>query len=554
MNLIFRKENLIYLLILSLSILGILIVDDYGIGIEEHFQRKSGFYWLNYLLNFTEFDSLKSIVLKKKNEIDLFTPNLFPITEVPYYGIIFDLPLAFLESYFKINEPINYFLLRHKFIFFIFLLSAFFFYKIILLRFNNIILALFSFLFYVFTPRIFGNIFFDNKDILFLSILTINYFFILKYYQNSTYKNLILVTLFSALTTSSRIIGIFVPVSFIFLLILKVLANNNYNFFFKSLIIFIFFYLFFLFIHWPYLWTLNYSDWVNFFEPFFKAMNPIVFFNNEFYQSKYLPISYLPIWIIISTPIWLLLSLIIGLFYSFKYFFYKLLSIKSVYKVKIYDLWTSIGSKFDLFILINFLLIFFIYISINPPLLSGWRHFYFIHFYIIYYSFYFYYLVSLKNKRNIIFNSVGIFILSFFLILQTNSIFLYHPFQSTYFNNLISKKNRTKFEIDTQSLSRVHAIKEIIRDNNSNSKKKISIGTASWTPLEDARSLLPRKYWDQLIFQGRDFYNADYIYSNHYYEVNFKLNKKYDIPKNFYLYKTLTIDGTRIYSIYKKNK
>ena len=554
MNLIFRKENLIYLLILSLSILGILIVDDYGIGIEEHFQRKSGFYWLNYLLNFTEFDSLKSIVLKKKNEIDLFTPNLFPITEVPYYGIIFDLPLAFLESYFKINEPINYFLLRHKFIFFIFLLSAFFFYKIILLRFNNIILALFSFLFYIFTPRIFGNIFFDNKDIFFLSILTINYFFILKYYQNSTYKNLILVTLFSALTTSSRIIGIFVPVSFIFLLILKVLANNNYNFFFKSLIIFIFFYLFFLFIHWPYLWTLNYSDWVNFFEPFFKAMNPIVFFNNEFYQSKYLPISYLPILIIISTPIWLLLSLIIGLFYSFKYFFYKLLSIKSVYKVKIYDLWTSIGSKFDLFILINFLLIFFIYISINPPLLSGWRHFYFIHFYIIYYSFYFYYLVSLKNKRNIIFNSVGIFILSFFLIVQTNSIFLYHPFQSTYFNNLISKKNRTKFEIDTQSLSRVHAIKEIIRDNNSNSKKKISIGTASWTPLEDARSLLPRNYWDQLIFQGRDFYNADYIYSNHYYEVNFKLNKKYDIPKNFYLYKTLTIDGTRIYSIYKKNK
>ena len=97
MNLIFRKENLIYLLILSLSILGILIVNDYGIGIEEHFQRKSGFYWLNYLLNFTEFDSLKSIVLKKKNEINLFTPNLFPITEVPYYGITFDLPLAFLE-------------------------------------------------------------------------------------------------------------------------------------------------------------------------------------------------------------------------------------------------------------------------------------------------------------------------------------------------------------------------------------------------------------------------------------------------------------------------
>ena len=118
---------------------------------------------------------------------------------------------------------------------------------------------------------------------------------------------------------------------------------------------------------------------------------------------------------------------------------------------------------------------------------------------------------------------------------------------------MISKKDRTKFEVDTQSLSRVHAIKEIIKDSYSNFNRKIKIGTASWTPLEDARSLLPRNYWDQLIFQGTDFYNADYIYSNHYYEVNFKLNKKYAIPNTFSLYKTLTIDGTRIYSIYKKN-
>ena len=38
---------------------GILTFKDYGVGIEEHFQRKSGFYWLNFILNFTGFENLE---------------------------------------------------------------------------------------------------------------------------------------------------------------------------------------------------------------------------------------------------------------------------------------------------------------------------------------------------------------------------------------------------------------------------------------------------------------------------------------------------------------
>ena len=51
---------------------------------------------------------------------------------------------------------------------------------------------------------------------------------------------------------------------------------------------------------------------------------------------------------------------------------------------------------------------------------------------------------------------------------------------------------------------------------------------------------------------GTEFDKADFIYSNFYYEVNTTYNEKYKIPKNFSIYKTFIIDGTRIYSIYKK--
>ena len=46
-------------------LIGIFIVKDYGISVDEEFHRYSGFYWLNYILEFTSFDNLKLEVNNK---------------------------------------------------------------------------------------------------------------------------------------------------------------------------------------------------------------------------------------------------------------------------------------------------------------------------------------------------------------------------------------------------------------------------------------------------------------------------------------------------------
>ena len=43
-------------------------------------------------------------------------------------------------------------------------------------------------------------------------------------------------------------------------------------------------------------------------------------------------------------------------------------------------------------------------------------------------------------------------------------IYKYHPFQNMYFNNLVTDQMKRKFEVDTQSLSRTMAIKDILKD------------------------------------------------------------------------------------------
>lgn len=548
MSYFFLKKNFIYILLFLITVIGFYIVKDFGIGIEEHFQRKSGFYWLKYILDFTNFDFLSIKVDEKISEINYFTPNLFPIEKVPYYGVIFDLPLAFVEIIFQINEPQNYFFLRHIVIFIIFLLSAFFFYKIILNRFNNYYLANFAFLIYLFSPRIFGNIFFDNKDILFLAITTLNFYFFLSYINKKSLKNLLFLSFICALSISSRIIGILIPISFIFFILIKSLSENEIPKNIKTLIFFIFFLIIFLFLHWPYLWTLSLQNWLNFFDPFFQAMNPTVFFGGEFYQSKYLPISYIPLWIFLTTPIYLIILFTLGFFFKIRRLFNRFIKIDNLLKKITYDLWSSTNESFDFIILINFLSVILLYFSVDLALLSGWRHFYFLNFYLLYFACVYVYLLLVKFQKNKIKKKIFSILLFTFLLIQISDIYKYHPFQSSYFNNLVSKKTKHKYEIDTQSLSRVHAIKEILKENSDN----LTIGAASWTPLEDARSLISKNTWKKLNFVGQDFKNADFIYTNHYYNVDTNYNKKYQIPENFYLYKRFSVDGTRIYSIYKK--
>ena len=118
----------------------------------------------------------------KFNSISGFTlPN--PV-DFPFYGVIFDLPLALLETVLGIEQSKNYFLLRHYLNFIIFFFSAIYFYLIIKNRFNSELVSNLGLMFYVGSPRIFGDSFFNNKDIVFLSLITIALFYCFKLLKN----------------------------------------------------------------------------------------------------------------------------------------------------------------------------------------------------------------------------------------------------------------------------------------------------------------------------------------------------------------------------------
>ena len=536
----FFKKKIFYFIFSIYFFIGISIVKDYGISIDEEFQRFSGFYWLCYVLEFLPFDSVKIDALNKLNDIQGLTlPNP---KDFPFYGVVFDLPLAFLETILKIESSKSYFLMRHQATFVIFFISAIYFYLIIKSRFKNNIVIFFGLLLYISSPRIFGDSFYNNKDLIFLSLVTVSLYYFFETINNLNNKNVILFSFFAALTSALRILGLFLPITFLIFLMLQ---KSSYKKKFFNSSLFLIFFLLFLILLWPYLWSSPFNNFLYSFNIFSKYIIEIqMLFNGDYIYSNRLPISYLPVWILITTPIITLLLFIYGYSYLLKRLYSRTLKVKD--EAPFNDFWRGKNEKKDLIVFFIFNSIFFYIILSSTVLYTGWRHLYFLHSFMIYLGCVGLNLININFKNiKIIFISIGILILFTFY-----EMIKYHPFQSLYFNQLIQKTKKKDFEIDYWGLAGNKFLKEILALEGSS--KRINIGVASYIPLERSIKLLNDNEKKLINIVGQEYEKAKYIFNNNLSEVNKLKNQKYLIPTNFKKVSDYSINEFIVYEIYKK--
>ena len=536
----------VFLIFSIFFLVGLITFKNYGIWIDEEFQRSSGFYWLNYVLSFTPFENLKTSANEISAQIGGF--SLPSIKGNESYGIIFDLPTAFIETVFEIEDSKNYFQFRHLLNFSIFFVSSIFFFKILLNRFDDYYLSIIGTLFYILSPRIYGSSFYNNKDIIFLSLLTIALYFCFKVFDKKNLKNLSIFALFGAILVCSRVLGIFLVISFLTFYLLSVFSNKkNLNSLFL-ISIFLILYFFFIIIFWPYLWSdavKNFIFAIKFFSSY--PLLPKMMFNGEYISSRFLPSSYIFVWVFVTTPILYTILFVIGYFQILKRFFLRLISIKenSIYN----DFWRGINEKKDLFIFFNISVIVFFLVFYNTPLFNGWRHIYFLNVFFVYIAIIGLYRADIylkkRYKKNFIFH-----ISVLFLITVVYKMIVYHPFQSIYFNNYFNEISHEKFEIDMGGISGKKSLDKIL--SLEQNKNLINIGVASWLPLQRSIELLDKAERKRIQVVGQEYDKADYIYTNFMSEVDKNINDKYEIPSNFIKIDEYIIDGIKVYEIHKK--
>ena len=207
-----------------LLIIGFLTYKDYGIGIDDKFHRLNGFYWLNYLLSFTNFEDLKKIV-----EIKLLSFSDFTLPSIEYYNsysIIFDVPAALLEIFFNKNTPKDFYEFKHLLNFLFFYIGCYFFYLILNKRFNRFI-SLAGTILFILSPRIYGESFYNMKDIIYLTFMCAAYYFCYKSFLSMNFRNMFFLASFSAVCIQLRIFGLLIPFSFISFYLLSLLARTK---------------------------------------------------------------------------------------------------------------------------------------------------------------------------------------------------------------------------------------------------------------------------------------------------------------------------------------
>ena len=166
---------------------GIAVLDDYGTSVDEYTQRDIAARNASYLLG---------------NEDGL------PEDHNRFYGVVFELPLLFVERALGLQDSRDIYLGRHLLTHLFFLTAGFFCYLLVRRLFDDRRLALAALLLFLLHPRLYAHSFFNSKDLPFLSMFMIALYLTHRAFDRDTVRAFLLCGAGAALLAGIRIPGV----------------------------------------------------------------------------------------------------------------------------------------------------------------------------------------------------------------------------------------------------------------------------------------------------------------------------------------------------------
>lgn len=518
--------------------LGLFIFTDYGIPLDEPAQRLIGITNLNYVANIFNIQT----VLENSHLATFAKQSLIEL-EDRHYGVIFELPAAFMEVFFNPPDDRLIYFSRHllNYIYFLFGVAAL--YGLANLRYKNSYVSLFACITLLLSPRIFADAFYNGKDIVFLTAFALASLSMVWYLINPTWKRCLLHALATAIAIDTRLIAIAIPlITFIFLLIRYIEDKLTLRQLARESLLYIVISVLFIIILWPYLWSNPLGNLLEAFE--YISRHPhsaaLIFQGKEVLTTE-LPWYYLLTWIAISTPILYLFIFFVGL----------IISLKKIFRSKF-----QVFQNQNRFMDIVFLGLFFGPIAVisisHTSIYNGWRHLYFVYPFFI--------LISLnglvgiwrfastyKYGRQL---TTGIFLINFSFIsfwMHSN-----HPLQNLYFNTFAGKEWVNSYEVDYWGLANRMALDKVLKSDN---RENLLIWPGSDSKFKSGE---PTVFSDQLMLESlkvrakvsspENIEEAQYVIASNYGNFSPKYLARHGIFQN---HDVVSVDKTPIISIFK---
>lgn len=425
---------------------GLLLVPDYGISWDEPLQRNHGLVSMDYV---------NSLFNGKLYEGKLAEHEW---KDYPYkdHGVFYQLLSLGLEKLFGLTEVRDIFLLRHYLSFLLFACGAFFLFLLIWQRWKHWWLAVFGFLLYITFPRVFADGFYNPKDTIALSWFCINLYTLNRFLNKKTMRRAGIHALMNAMMMNSRIFAVFV-VFVTLLLLLWDQFKPSFKIPGKKLAmiagIYLVLFVVFSILPWPNLWL---DPFENVFQGLKRASrwhwDGYVLLNGNWIKATALPPWYAPFWMSITLPLTHLLLFLAGLF---------LVVFKLIRNSK-YLFYRDSGGRMDTAIILLLVLPLLGVIYKKSVMYDGWRHLYFLYAPMVYLATNaaFLWVKRMRLRQQLIYavSLVVFFIYGGRLVYQ---MFDNHPFQYTYFNELIKRPAVDRYEMDYWGVSYKKAYEEL---------------------------------------------------------------------------------------------
>lgn len=523
---------------LSYLLLGIFLLPDYGFSWDEGAERLHGLVFLDYVNE--KFDhQLFEGRLKEEVSFKDYTDK--------YHGVLYSMTcVGITEVLFGIEDFRTIYLIRHTVVFSLFWLGCVFFYRLLLMRFQDYKKALFGVCLLLMTPRLFAQSFYNPKDIVLFSFMLIGTYTLLRFLKKPTVKWAMLHGLITALAINARIVGIILlAISLGFFAVEWWQSSFIHQKGKVSISILVY-----LFLSWlltvtfhPFLWDQPVLGIVEMFEKMSKFQwNGHILLWGEYHLAQELPWFYLPSWLLITIPLAFILLHFIGFFQTLKRFFSNLKSFK---------FYQTENEKIDLLALGLYFLPIVVIILKKSVVYDGWRHIYFVYpsFLIIALAGFFRTQRYLQNRTN---GKKLVWLLYLPLIINLAFVGHFmiksHPNQQVYFNFIADHGDLTKrFTLDYWGLGYKTALEEILKKDD---RTLITVRAMNYPGHANIWFLPPEKRKRIKLLWGSE--NADYTLSQFRGLGSLKKvrRKEYPFDQEFF---TVKSGRNPICGVYKTN-
>lgn len=525
------RSLIVMLYFLIILALGMTTFTHYGMSADELISRANGGMSLSYIAE-------KFNITWLKNDPVLSTFDI-PLNEYydRDYGVAFDLPAFFIERLFSLDDSRQQYLLRHAFTFIVFWIGLIAIYHTAKLRFDHWGIALLASTLLLTSPRLYGEAFFNNKDIVFMACCAVSLYTLTRLRITLSWQSAFLHALMIAVTINIRIAGVIFFGLTIFMLVmlcsLRLITVRN---FFTLTFVFGVTCALCTYALWPWLWEDPFTNFLVAFKNMSKfRWDHFNLYLGDYVSAKNLPWHYAPVWIALTTPILISVCFLIGAVNVFKNVVLRpQQSLKRLDYFLDFLFLAAVGGPICAVIILN------------STLYDGWRQLYFVYPAIVLLSVAGLQVIRKKHAFGVPLAGLMAIIFSLHILFNVSWMIRNHPFQHLYFNGLMTLLSLHKsFERDYWGVTDVKGLEFILANDDRN---LITIRSLGVTSIQQAIELLKPQDRKRMKLDPSNL-ESDYILTNY----RFFDGAKFEKPDSAYaVFYEIVIDGRPVLTIYRR--